>query len=73
VLDRFFLPLPLKIFLPAILSASDGSVKVPVHFNFTFAAGQYNTLTAAAEKNPEKTFCLRQRRDPACRGIEEYF
>jgi len=42
--------LPLKIFLPAILSASDGSVKVPVHFTFTFAAGQYNTLPAAADR-----------------------
>ena len=43
-------PLPLKTFLPAILSASDGSVKVPVYFTFTFAAGQYNTLPAGADR-----------------------
>jgi hypothetical protein len=43
-------PLPLKIYLPAILSASDGSVKVPVYFTFTFAAGQYNTLPADADR-----------------------
>ena len=42
--------LPWKIYLPAILSASDGSVKVPVHFTFTFAAGQYNTLPANADR-----------------------
>ena len=43
-------PLPWKIFLPAILSASDGLVKVPVHFTFTFAADHYNTLPAAADR-----------------------
>ncbi len=43
-------PLPLKIFLPAILSASDGLVRVPVYFTFTFAAGQYNTLPAGADR-----------------------
>ena len=42
--------LPWKIFLPAILSNSDGSVKVPVGFTFTFAAGQYNTLPAGADR-----------------------
>jgi Ca2+-binding RTX toxin-like protein len=42
--------LPLKIYLPAILSASDGSLKVSVNFTFTFAAGQYNTLPAGADR-----------------------
>ena len=42
--------LPWKIFLPSILSASDGLVKVPVYFTFTFAAGQYNTLPAGADR-----------------------
>ena len=43
-------PLSWKIFLPAILSASDGLVRVPVYFTFTFAAGQYNTLPAGADR-----------------------
>jgi Ca2+-binding RTX toxin-like protein len=43
-------PLALKIFLPAILLNSDGSVKVPVYFTFTFAADQYNTLPADADR-----------------------
>ena len=43
-------PLPLKIYLPVILVNSDGSVKVPVYFTFTFAAGQYNTLPADADR-----------------------
>ena len=42
--------LPWKTFLPAILSVSDGSVKVPVYFTFTLAAGQYNTLPAGADR-----------------------
>ena len=43
-------PMSWKIFLPAILSASDGLVRVPVTFTFTFAAGQYNTLPAGADR-----------------------
>ena len=43
-------PLPLKIFLPAILLNSDGLVRVPVYFTFTFAPGQYNTLPAGADQ-----------------------
>ena len=32
------------------MSASDGLVRVPVTFTFTFAAGQYNTLPAGADR-----------------------
>jgi Ca2+-binding RTX toxin-like protein len=43
-------PLSWKIFLPAILLNSDGLVRVPVNFTFTFAADQYNTLPAGANR-----------------------
>ena len=42
--------LPLKIFLPGVMSASDGTVQVPVTFDFTFASGQYNSLPGGADR-----------------------
>ena len=32
------------------MSASDGTVQVPVTFDFTFAAGQYNSLPDGADR-----------------------
>ena len=42
--------LPAKTFLPLVLSAFDGTVRVPITFTFTFAAGQYNSLPAGADR-----------------------